>query len=303
MKTDLVVKDNALINASYNLEVTEQRLILLAIIGARETGQGVDSDSKLFIKAIEYTNQFSTDISTSYEVLKSGAENLFNRYFSYKYQDDNKGEIVVKSRWVSQIGYIADKGELFITFAPAVVPFITRLEEQFTSYQLKQVAQLKSKYAIRLYEILIAWREVGKCTIKLDDLRFRLGVEDNEYVRMSDFKIRVLDTAIKQINEYTDISVQYDQQKSGRVITGFIFKFKIKQEPKKIIGSEKIPTFTDKQRHLFASKLSELPEMGKYSQGTESYQQFAFRISKMLLDKTKLIELLPNLKKVGYDPK
>jgi len=40
MKNDLVVKDNVLINASYNLEVTEQRLILLSIIRARETGQG-----------------------------------------------------------------------------------------------------------------------------------------------------------------------------------------------------------------------------------------------------------------------
>ncbi|PZO62517.1 MAG: RepB family plasmid replication initiator protein, partial [Paracoccus denitrificans] len=49
MKNELVVKDNALINASYNLEVTEQRLILLAIINARETGKGITADSKLEI--------------------------------------------------------------------------------------------------------------------------------------------------------------------------------------------------------------------------------------------------------------
>ncbi|MFW2125188.1 RepB family plasmid replication initiator protein, partial [Acinetobacter ursingii] len=47
MKNDLGVKDNALNNASYKLEVTEQRLILLSIIRARETGQGISSDSKL----------------------------------------------------------------------------------------------------------------------------------------------------------------------------------------------------------------------------------------------------------------
>jgi hypothetical protein len=44
---------------------------------------------------------------------------------------------------------------------------------------------------------------------------------------------------------------------------------------------------TDKQRHLFANKLSELPEMSKYSQGTESYQQFAVRIAAMLQDPEK----------------
>ena len=60
---------------------------------------------------------------------------------------------------------------------------------------------------------------------------------------------------------------------------------------------------TDAQRHLFANKLSQLPEMSKYSQGTESYQQFAVRIAEMLLDETKFKELYPILLKVGYAPK
>jgi hypothetical protein len=57
---------------------------------------------------------------------------------------------------------------------------------------------------------------------------------------------------------------------------------------------------TDKQRHLFANKLSELPEMGRYSEGTESYQQFAVRIAEMLQDPTKFEELHPYLQKVGF---
>lgn len=57
---------------------------------------------------------------------------------------------------------------------------------------------------------------------------------------------------------------------------------------------------TDAQRHLFANKLSELPEMSKYSQGTESYSQFAVRIAEMLHDQDLVNELYPLLKKVGY---
>ena len=56
----------------------------------------------------------------------------------------------------------------------------------------------------------------------------------------------------------------------------------------------------DSQRYLFANKLSELPEMSKYSQGTESYQQFAVRIAEMLEDSEKRKELSPLLKKVGF---
>lgn len=71
----------------------------------------------------------------------------------------------MRSRWVSRIKYIDDSALLEITFAPDVVPLITRLEKHFTSYQINQVSGLTGKYAIRLYELLITWREVGKTPI------------------------------------------------------------------------------------------------------------------------------------------
>ena len=221
MKSDLVVKDNVLINASYNLEVTEQRLILLSIIRARETGQGITADSRLQIHASDYANRFDVTKEAAYDALKNAVNNLFERKFSYKEYTDNNKEIVVKSRWVSQIAYIEDSAVLEVIFAPAVVPFITRLEKHFTSYQMKQVAQVTSKYGIRLYELLIQWREIGKTPVlEINDFRFKLGIEDTEYKNMSDLKRRVIDPAIKQINEFTDIKAEYLQHKSGRTITG-----------------------------------------------------------------------------------
>ena len=128
-------------------------------------------------------------------------------------------------------------------------------------------------------------------------------------MRMSDFKIRVLEPSIKQINEHTDITVAYEQHKKGRSITGFSFKFKQKPQAKieKTVDPKRDPNtpdffikMTDAQRHLFANKMSEMPEMSKYSQGTESYQQFAVRIAEMLLQPEKFRELYPLLEKVGY---
>ncbi|EQA9006058.1 RepB family plasmid replication initiator protein [Pseudomonas aeruginosa] len=58
MKTELVVKDNALINASYNLDLVEQRLILLAIVEARESGKGINANDPLTVHAESYINQF-----------------------------------------------------------------------------------------------------------------------------------------------------------------------------------------------------------------------------------------------------
>ena len=307
MKNSLIVKDNALINASYNLELTEQRLIMLAIINARESGHGITADSKLEIHASDYAKLFNVSADASYKALREAVNNLFNRQFSYSAEYKRTGKVgIVRSRWVSRIFYVDDLALLEITFAPDVVPLITRLEEHFTKYEAKQVAHLTSKYATRLYELLIAWREVGKVLqLELKEFRNRLGLVDNEYTAMSDFKKRVLEPSIKQINEHTDITVTYEQHKKGRIISGFSFKFKQKKQPQ--IEAKRDPNtpdffvkMTDAQRHLFANKMSEMPEMGKYSQGTESFQQFAIRIADMLLEPEKFRELYPYLEKSGF---
>jgi plasmid replication initiation protein len=306
---ELVVKDNALINASYNLDLVEQRLILLAIVEARESGKGIDANDPLTVHAESYINHFSVHRNTAYQALKDACKDLFARQFSYQEQRP-KGVANITSRWVSQIAYVDNSATVELIFAPAIIPLVTRLEEQFTSYELKQVSGLSSAYAIRLYEVLIAWRSTGKTpVIELSDFRQKLGVLETEYKRMYDFKKYVLDLAIKQINEHTDITVKVEQHKKGRSVSGFSFKFKQKQQPKieKPVDPKRDPNtpdffipMTDAQRHLFAHKLSEMHEMSEYSVGTESYEDFAKRIAEMLLEPEKFRELYPILEKAGF---
>ena len=72
----LVVKDNALMNASYNLDLVEQRLILLAIIEARESGKGINANDPLTVHAESYINQFGVHRVTAYQALKDACEDL-----------------------------------------------------------------------------------------------------------------------------------------------------------------------------------------------------------------------------------
>ena len=309
MKTELVVKDNALINASYNLDLVEQRLILLAIVEARESGKGINANDPLTVHAESYINHFSVHRNTAYQALKDACKDLFARQFSYQEQRP-KGVANITSRWVSQIAYIDNSATVELIFAPAIIPLVTRLEEQFTSYELKQVSGLSSAYAIRLYEVLIAWRSTGKTPIiELSDFRQKLGVLEGEYSRFNNFKVRVLDPAIKQINEHTDLTVKVEQHKTGRTISGFSFKFKQKQQAKieKPVDPKRDPNtpdffipMTDAQRHLFAHKLSTLHEMSEYSVGTESYEDFAKRIADMLLQPEKFRTFYPLLVQLGF---
>ena len=202
---DLVVKDNALINASYNLDLVEQHLILLAIVEARGSGKGINANDPLEVHAESYVNQFNVTRQTAYQALKDACKDLFARQFSYQ-EVNKRGNIEnVLSRWVSEIRYIDDEATVKLIFAPAIVPLITRLEEQFTKYELQQISNLSSAYAVRLYELLIAWRSTGHTpVIELPEFRQRIGVLEDEYTRMGNFKDRVLNLAIAQINEHTD---------------------------------------------------------------------------------------------------
>ena len=309
MSKNLVVKSNALVNASYNLGLVEQRLILLAIIEARASGKGVTPNDTLVINASSYMNNFDTNRNGAYQALKEAVNNIFERQFSF-YEKTKDGDRIVRTRWVSRIAYIDDNATVELTFAPDVAPLITLLEKNFTSYDLEQVAYLNSKYAVRLYEIIIAWRSQGKTpTISVQELRERLGVSDNEYQKMELFKRKVLDFSVKQINTHTDITVSYTQQKSGRKITGFDFEFKYKKgrEPKHAIENNAkvgfdITEMSDKQRAVFADRLSKLTELGERAPEGGSYADFARQIEQDLKDPKRAEFYRPYLDQVGFKP-
>lgn len=230
--SDEVVKTNRLNTVIQNLSLSELRLIQLGIVDARENQEGLTADKPLFISAKRYADCFDVESHTAYEVLKSVEKTLFDRRFTFVNERHNE----VKSRWISQVEYHKGEGGISIILTPAVVNEITRIdgyETAFTSYLLKQTAGLNSVYSVRLYELLKQWLQVKKAKFELELLRGQLGLGVNEYVRMSDFKKRVLDLAVDEINDKTDLKVSYTNIKKGRKIVGFNFKILEKPKPKK----------------------------------------------------------------------
>lgn len=124
-------------------------------------------------------------------------------------------------------------GAINICFTKAVVEAITRIdgfEDFFTQYYLEQTAQLKSVYSVRLYELLVQWKVAGKTKLfEVQTFRSQMGVEDSEYKILADFKKRVLMPSIKEINDKTDLLVDFQQQKKGRTVIGFKFSVGLKE--------------------------------------------------------------------------
>ena len=181
---------------------------------------------------------------TAYESLKEAAEVMFDRRVTIQVYDDKlQKKVPLAVRWLSGMNYLPEDGIVTVRFSKDLIEHITEIYENFTRYKIENIAKLNSQYAVRLYELLVSWLSARKTPIfPLEEFRNQLGIQPHEYERIQHFKERVLDYALEQINENTDITATYTQHKEGRTITGFSFTMK----PKKKKADTKKPNETKK---------------------------------------------------------
>lgn len=300
---NLIVKDNALIEASHKLGEVEQRLVLLAILKAREFCDSVEQlrGKELIIHADDYAKIFGINRQMSYKALKKAVMGLYRAEWGYKYINDKGNKVVQYERFTQSARYVEGEGVVSFKFADAIIPMLVELERNFTSYEVRQVSGLSSQYAMRLYEFCIRHldNETGKgwLSISLDELRFRFGLLPNEYERMDNFKRKVLDYAVDDLNQNTDLSISYNQKKQGRKIVGFVFNFENtrKKKAKQLrLTSKQITKYSELLARMSEPKIDDLCGMGV------TYDEFAAQIALELADAEKLAFYLPFLEKLGF---
>ncbi len=271
MKNDLVKKSNSLNEAHYFLTVAEYRILHMAFSTLAECDVNPEffRNVRFTIRAKDYMELYGVDRATAYQALREASERLFDRYFTYDELVDKNLMLYerIKSRWVTKIGYQDNQAYITFFLSDDVLSMVGNLKEQYTYLNLYKLANLTSIYAIRLYEMLMQWRKTKVVpVIELEELRLRLGIAENEYPRMDNFKSRVLDTAIQQINEFTDITASYEQIKDGRKITGFRFSYKDKAKTLKALPNKTerdtktvdiFDGFTDLERQTIQQRIDE----------------------------------------------
>ena len=203
-------------------------------------------------------------------------------------------------------------GFIYLLFTDPIRFLIDKTGDAYTTYDFTNTIEMTTFSGKRLYEMVCKWQDLGKTKLMyIDEWKDFFGVTD-KYPKTAEFKRWILLPAIAEVNAQGDFRISLNQEKIGRTITHFqilIKKLKTEKAKEKTNPSRDPNTadlftkMTDAQRHLFANKMSEMPEMSSYSQGTESFQQFAIRIADMLLDPEKFKELFPILVKAGFNPK
>ena len=225
-----VRKSNQLIEARYRLTLGEQRLILHLCSLIHSS----DKDFKSYeIRVKDFAKMFGLEKRNNiYKAVENAAKELAGKRLDIS--RDGK-EIYVS--WLSYVEYVEGSGIVKVEFHRSLKPYLLQLQEygNFTKYQVNHVVSFKSQYSIRLYELLkqkaftAEKRKFSRC-FEIESFRSILGIAVNEYEVFSNLRRKVIEPAIEEVSEYTDLEItDVHYGKTGRKVTNITFEVEIRQ--------------------------------------------------------------------------
>lgn len=257
-----VIKHNTLIESGYDLSPVPNNIMTIATTKARESNVNADLwTGEVIISAKEYSDIHKVSVDDAYKVLKRATLELEEtKIICDAYYDYSKGEVVpdlpaslenvnffsesilaskpkqgkfekmkLHIRLVQKIGYSDTGSFVYLKFSDDVLHLIKNATNpdslDYTKYDYANTIELNTTPAKRLYELVQKWKKVGVCKKQVDEWKILFGVF-NKYPNVAEFKRRVLQPAIDQMNEHGEFELTLEQEKLGRLITHFKINIK-----------------------------------------------------------------------------
>lgn len=213
--------DELIQKARYSLSLTEQRFLLYSI---SKIQPGHDAGQEYQLNLADFQRVCGADGDESYSRVKAWIKHLADKSW---WMAQERSETLV--RWFSTVRIYQQSGVIAVKFHEDMFPYLFRLAERmresgklYTSYTLRYVLPMKSTYSIRLYELLKSYQKNNKSWwFELDQLRHLMDCEN--YNRFPDFRRYVLEPSVREINQYTDISIDVKLVKDGRKVKAIEF--------------------------------------------------------------------------------
>ena len=232
-----VIQANPLVRARKKMNLTELRLFILGLQDIKshikdENFYDVDFHTTV-ITHKELVDLFGNTNNGNIENLKKQVEKAYTSTIKLSYKDGGFGFRHIYKK----MDYLPQEG-LVIQFDDEIKPYILEVINQpYTKYKVKAFFSLSSVYAWRILESLLekhgyleqGYKEIF-LALTIEEVRFRLNIPNGLYEgKICNFRSRVLDLPINEINEKTDYQVRYEVQKRGRKVTGFKFFLRLKE--------------------------------------------------------------------------
>jgi plasmid replication initiation protein len=204
--TNTVAKSNDLMQrATFNLTATEQKFIAYIISLIKPE----DKELQFYnVKVSDFAQLCGYNPKSVYADFKALIEKIDDKCF-WLTLGTGKNEVSFRFRWFSEAKYYKTKGVIRVLLNSEIKKYLLDLISQgnYTQYDLYNVLGLKSKYSIRLYELLKSYAYKGEILYKTQELKTLLGAET--YKNFYDFRERVLKRSTQEINLYTDLEISF----------------------------------------------------------------------------------------------
>ena len=173
------------------------------------------------LTASEFSDMMGISMKNAHRELYKASDALFRSVISLREGDDE-----IELHWVQKkIKKRRGEGAVTVVWSDDVMKYISQLKSRFTSYKLRNIANLQSSHSIRMYELLMRFNSTGERVIKLEDFKVALGIPD-KYPQYKDLAKRVLKPSIEELNAMSDLIITFSTVKKGRSVAGLIFEFK-----------------------------------------------------------------------------
>ena len=225
MNTDREVRiHNALTTARY--EYTEMQSNIFLVLLSKLKKDGPDAVYQVTVPEMEEV----TGKQYNHKQLRESTKAMMGRVHEMETVHNNR-EVFRQLVLFKRIDYILGTGIIELEFNEYATPYLFDLKNNFTSFQVQAALSLTSKHAKRIYQICSQWKDKGETKKStLLDLKKILALAtekgQEEYTDLAMFKKKVLDVAVKQINEKTDLRIDYKLEKVGRAFKNIVFTVK-----------------------------------------------------------------------------
>lgn len=216
----VVIKANDLIqNYKYTLSKSELRIVNMIISNINSPLYDEKFNMMKFRISDFYTLLGWNNIGgNDYRRLKAILKRLSDSSSDY-IQIGDKETIV---RWIEKPYFDKKYGTVELKLDDDLKPFLLQAKG-YIQAQLKYYFQMESQYSMRVYELLKSWEGVRVKEFTVEEFRSLIDAENGAYENFGKLRQSVLDCAVKEINEITDLYVSYEPRKTGRKYTHLKF--------------------------------------------------------------------------------
>lgn len=226
-----VTMSNALTRAGHGLTLAEKRIVMIAVSKLDSYRPAKPGDvPRTKITAAEYAETFEVDLDTAYDQLQSAAKQLYNRSITFyepawKRNGKPLEPTKVQMRWVGQVHYQKGEGWVELYWWPKLLPHLTGLKRQFTSYQLQQASALRSVYSWRLLELLTRFKSTGVAEYTIEDFCASMDATPKQAANFANIRRKIIEPAVRELQEKDGWLIQWQPIKAGRKVKAVRFTF------------------------------------------------------------------------------